>query len=113
KRPVIEAQLKDLMYHWPADRRPKVTGKHDESGAWQLPSRGELTPAGIARVIAGRIAAFHTSQRIEDRLRFIEAREKQLAGKTPALLRTPYFCSGCPHNSSTKLPEGSRALSGI
>ncbi|MGE4218068.1 MAG: indolepyruvate ferredoxin oxidoreductase family protein [Alphaproteobacteria bacterium] len=113
KRPVIEGQLKEIMYNWPADRRPRVSGKYDETGAWQLPSKGELTPAGIARVIAARLRPFHTSDRIEARLRFIDERERALEGRTPALVRTPYFCSGCPHNSSTKVPEGSRALSGI
>ncbi len=113
KRALIENQLKEQLYNWRADVRPRVIGKFDEQGEWILPSTGELTPARIARVIAARIARFHTSPRIEDRLRFLEEREKALAERTPPVVRTPYFCSGCPHNTSTRVPEGSRALAGI
>jgi indolepyruvate ferredoxin oxidoreductase len=88
-------------------------GKFDEHKEWILPSADELTPARITRVIARRIARFHTSPAIEDRLKFLEAKEKALTGYKPAIRRVAYFCSGCPHNTSTRLPEGSRALGGI
>ena len=113
KRAVIETQLKEQLYNLPASLRPRVIGKHDESGAWILPSPGELAPSQIARVIAERIARFHHSPRIAERLAFLDAREKQLGGNVVPFARTPYFCSGCPHNTSTKVPEGSRALAGI
>jgi len=113
KRAVIETQLKEQLYNWPASSRPRIVGKYDEAGEWILPSPGELSPAQIARVIAKRIARFHSSSRIAERLAFLEAKEAQLAGNVVPFLRTPYFCSGCPHNTSTKLPEGSRALAGI
>ena len=113
KRAVIENQLKEQLYNWTADRRPRVIGKFDESGRWILPSIGELTPSQIARVIAERLGQFHTSSSIDDRVKFLDAREQTLQGNSQDFLRTPYFCSGCPHNSSTKVPEGSRALSGI
>jgi indolepyruvate ferredoxin oxidoreductase len=64
-------------------------------------------------VIAKRIARFHTSPAIEDRLKFLEAKDKALTGYKPPIRRVAYFCSGCPHNTSTKVPEGSRALAGI
>ncbi len=113
KRAVIENQLKEQLYNWREDVRPRVVGKFDENRNWILPSNGELTPAQIARVIAGRIARFHTSPRIAERLAFLEAKERQLGANVVPFARTPYFCSGCPHNSSTKVPEGSRALAGI
>jgi indolepyruvate ferredoxin oxidoreductase len=113
KRGVIEPQLKEQLYNWPAKGRPRIVGKYDETGEWILPSPGELSPAQIARVIAKRIARFHSSPRIAERLQFLEAREAQLASSVVPFARTPYFCSGCPHNTSTKVPEGSRALAGI
>ena len=113
KRGVIEPQLKEQLYNWPATARPRIVGKYDEAGAWILPSPGELSPAQIARVIAQRIARFHSSPRITERLAFLEACEAQLGGNVVPFARTPYFCSGCPHNTSTKVPEGSRALAGI
>jgi len=113
KRAVIETQLKEQLYNWPVNLRPRIIGKYDESGEWILPSPGELSPAQIARVIAKRIARFHPSPRIAEHLARLEASEAQLSGSVVPFLRTPYFCSGCPHNTSTKVPEGSRALAGI
>ena len=113
KRAIIETQLKEQLYNWPASSRPRVVGKHDETGAWILPSPGELSPAQIARVIAARIARFHASPRVAERLALLEQREARLSGSVVPFARTPYFCSGCPHNTSTKVPEGSRALAGI
>jgi indolepyruvate ferredoxin oxidoreductase len=113
KRAVIENQFKEQLYNWRENVRPRVIGKFDETRNWILPSTGELTPAQIARVIAARIGRFYTSPRIKERLAFLEAKERQLGGNVVPFARTPYFCSGCPHNSSTKVPEGSRALAGI
>ncbi|MFQ5973174.1 MAG: indolepyruvate ferredoxin oxidoreductase family protein, partial [Alphaproteobacteria bacterium] len=113
KRAVIENQFKEQLYNWRADVRPRVIGKFDENGEWILPSTGELTPARIARVIAARIGRFHTSPRIEERLGFLEAKEAALDERKSSINRIPYFCSGCPHNVSTMVPEGSRALAGI
>ncbi|MCK4867146.1 MAG: indolepyruvate ferredoxin oxidoreductase family protein, partial [Alphaproteobacteria bacterium] len=104
KRAVIENQLKEQLYNWDAAVRPRIIGKFDEEGEWILPSAGALTPARIARVIAKRIARFHTSPRITERLAFLEAKEKALESMHPAPARVPYFCSGCPHNTSTKVP---------
>jgi len=113
KRAVIENQFKEQLYNWREDVRPRVIGKFDENRNWILPSNGELTPAQIARVIAQRIARFYTSPRIAERIAFLEAKERQLGGNVVPFTRTPYFCSGCPHNTSTKVPDGSRALAGI
>jgi indolepyruvate ferredoxin oxidoreductase len=111
KRALIENQFKEQLYNWRADVRPRVVGKFDEKGEWILPSSGELGPAQIARVIAKRLEPYFTSEKIRERLAVLEAKEKSPEGH--AFKRTPYFCSGCPHNTSTKVPEGSRAMAGI
>ena len=113
KRALIENQLKEQLYNWQLDVRPRVVGKFDEFGAVLLPSNGELTPARIASVIAGRMARFYTSPEIEQRLEFLERKGSALANFKPLAERAPYFCSGCPHNTSTKVPEGSQAMAGI
>ncbi len=113
KRAVIENQLKEQLYNWREDVRPRVVGKFNEEREWILPSTSEISPATIAKVIAARIARFHTSARIEERLKFLAAKEEQLARLKPAVARVPWFCSGCPHNSSTQVPDGSRAMGGI
>ncbi len=113
KRAVIENQLKEQLYNWRADVRPRVVGKFDDQGEWILPSTGELTPARIARAIAARIERFHTSERVKERLAFLEQKEGALDRMTGYAQRIPFFCSGCPHNTSTRVPEGSRALAGI
>ncbi|GMQ77024.1 MAG: indolepyruvate ferredoxin oxidoreductase family protein [Gammaproteobacteria bacterium] len=113
KRAVIENQVKEQLYNWRADVRPRVIGKFDEQDDWILPSTGELTPARIARVIADRIRPYHASPYIRQRLAFLEAKESALARPRAVLERVPHYCSGCPHNTSTVVPEGSRAMGGI
>ncbi len=121
KRQLIEYQLKEQLYNWREDVRPRVIGKYDERGewtlphpGWQLPAAGELSPSLIARVIAGRLQRFYTNPRIADRVAKIEAKERALAQPHLSLARTPHYCSGCPHNTSTlSLPAGSQALAGI
>jgi indolepyruvate ferredoxin oxidoreductase len=113
KRAIIENQFKEQLYNWRSDVRPRVVGKFDEKGEWVLPSASELSPAHIAIVIGKRLARFVTSPKIEERLSWLERKMKALDRERAATVRTPYFCSGCPHNSSTKVPEGSRALAGI
>ncbi|MDA0787394.1 MAG: indolepyruvate ferredoxin oxidoreductase family protein, partial [Proteobacteria bacterium] len=113
KRALMEDQLKEQMYHWRADVRPRVVGKFDENGEWMLSSSGELSPGQIAAVIARRLDRWHSSDAIAERLSFLERKEASLAQQPPSAKRIPYFCSGCPHNTSTKVPEGSRALAGI
>jgi indolepyruvate ferredoxin oxidoreductase len=120
KRQLLEYQLKEELYNWREDVRPRVIGKFDEKGEWAqphadwlLPACGELTPAMIARVIAARIGRYVTSERIQARLSFLEAKERALEKTAVPMQRIPHFCSGCPHNTSTRVPEGSRALAGI
>ncbi len=124
KRQIVEYQLKEQLYNWRTDVRPRVVGKFDEKGEWMrphgdwlLPATSELTPAMIARVIAQRIERLNlhprTIEKIRSRVDFINGKEAALAKPKITLQRIPYFCSGCPHNTSTKVPEGSRATAGI
>jgi indolepyruvate ferredoxin oxidoreductase len=113
KRGVVETQLKEQLYNWQTKRRPLIVGKQDERGEWLLPSNGELTPALIARVLAKRMRRFHSSTDIEERVRFLEQQDRHLAVLATDVERQPHFCSGCPHNTSTRVPEGSRAVGGI
>ena len=132
KRQLIEYQLKEELYNWREDVRPRVVGKFDEKGEWAmipqlaangqvfvdhgdwlLPAAGELSVARIASVIAGRIERFFTSPTIQQRLALIEAKQAAQAEPLTLASRTPFFCSGCPHNTSTRVPEGSRAVAGI
>ncbi len=113
KRSVIEDQLTGQLYNWPVDKRPRVVGEYDEDLNLLVTNLGELTPAMIARVIAARIARFYDSSRIRERLAFLEAKEAALARPRRRAERKPWFCSGCPHNTSTRVPDGSRAYGGI
>ncbi|GAB2666676.1 indolepyruvate ferredoxin oxidoreductase family protein [Arenimonas aestuarii] len=113
KRSFIERQMKEYMYNWEHEKRPSIVGKYDEDENWVLPSTNELTPARIARVIAARVQRFFQSEAMDNRLKWISAKEKELAAPRANFPRVPHYCAGCPHNSSTVVPEGSRALGGI
>jgi indolepyruvate ferredoxin oxidoreductase len=120
KRQMVEYQLKEQLYNWSEDTRPRVIGKFDERGEWAaprgnwlLPAKGDFSIAQIARVIAGRLARFHDSDRVRARLAFLEAKEAVLEKAVATPPRPAWYCSGCPHNRSTKVPDGSLALAGI
>jgi indolepyruvate ferredoxin oxidoreductase len=120
KRQIVEYQLKEQLYNWREDVRPRVIGKFDEKGEWVHPrgdwlltSKAEFSVAQIARVIAARITRFHRSELIAARLDFLEAKDAVLKKAVDTPLRPAYFCSGCPHNTSTRVPQGSVALAGI
>jgi indolepyruvate ferredoxin oxidoreductase len=120
KRQIIEYQLKEMLYNWREDVRPRVVGKYDETGEWPVPAKSwllaptaEMTPALVARAIAARLSRFHTAPRITDYLAFLERKAAALSRPRVTLMRTPYFCPGCPHNQSTKVPDGSCALGGV
>ncbi|MDP5052850.1 MAG: indolepyruvate ferredoxin oxidoreductase family protein, partial [Congregibacter sp.] len=113
KRSIIEDQLTGQLYNNPVVARPRVFGEFDEHGKDLLPNLGELTPAKVALAIASRIRRFYKSETMEQRVRWIESKELSLARPADVAERVPHFCSGCPHNTSTQLPEGSRAFGGI
>ena len=132
KRQVIEYQLKEELYNWRADVRPTVVGKFDASGDegggewsrpnpidnWLLRAKADLNPALVARAIAQRLKKLgvpdHVAARMDAHLALLDAKARgALELTTDTGERTPWFCSGCPHNTSTRVPEGSRALAGI
>jgi len=115
KRGFIEDQLLRILYNVDAAKRPSVVGKRDEAGAPLLPSEGELNPTVVASALVARLRRLgHHSPVLEQRLARLESFEHPVNAQAPiALQRTPYFCSGCPHNTSTKIPDGSRAMAGI
>jgi indolepyruvate ferredoxin oxidoreductase len=132
KRQVIEYQLKEELYNWRDDVRPHVVGKFDErdgeyeGGEWSLPNptentllraNADLSPALIARAIGKRLKKLgldsDTAARIDAQLAILEAKERSMQVLEVKGDRAPWFCSGCPHNTSTVVPEGSRALAGI
>ena len=120
KRQIVEYQLKEHLYNWREDVRPRVIGKFDEMGEWVhprgrwlLPATGDFSVAQIARVIAARMARFHGSASIQERLAILDAKDDVLRKAVGTPPRPAWYCSGCPHNTSTKVPDGSLALAGI
>ncbi|GIX24008.1 MAG: indolepyruvate ferredoxin oxidoreductase [Caldimonas sp.] len=136
KRQVIEYQLKEELYNWREDVRPNVLGKFNEpegdhsGGEWSMPNpasnwllraQADLNPALIAKAIAQRLEKTGLMQRlsadqqarVRARVALIEAKERSEQTLVAATDRLPWFCSGCPHNTSTRVPEGSRAVAGI
>ncbi|MCW5626109.1 MAG: indolepyruvate ferredoxin oxidoreductase family protein, partial [Burkholderiales bacterium] len=110
KRALIEPQMREILYGVP--NAPAIIGKKDEKGAELFRSNAALDPNEIAIGIGRRLLELHDDPQLRTRIAEQEHLETRVAEK-PAMDRTPYFCSGCPHNTGTKVPEGSRALAGI
>lgn len=112
KRGIIESQFKEYFYDWPGHKPQRMVGKNDETGQRLIPWTGELSPRQLLPLIAKRLDGVFPGQDFA-------ARAAQIFGQSvismsdPGATRTPYFCSGCPHNTSTKVPAGSKALAGI
>lgn len=128
KRQIMEYAIKEELYNWRDDVRPEVYGKYDAKedgggewsvprGPWLLPPNAELSPAIIAKAIAQRLLKrdipAEIRATIEARIAIIRAKEKDASRISVVSERKPWFCSGCPHNTSTRVPEGSRAVAGI
>ncbi len=112
KRSLIEVQLKEALYN--TSHRPLIVGKTDEGGSWLFPAKGALDPNEIAIALGDRILrTIGHSEEIAARVARLRQFQAMLADTQDIGHRTPYFCSGCPHNSSTKVPEGSVAAAGI
>ncbi|HHZ86653.1 MAG TPA: indolepyruvate ferredoxin oxidoreductase family protein, partial [Candidatus Lambdaproteobacteria bacterium] len=111
KRALIEPQIKEFLYD--LSNRPKVIGKTDETGEPLFRTAGALDPNHIAATIARRILTFRTDEKLKKRLQEMEIRMDSSLLPQESMVRLPYFCSGCPHNTSTVVPEGSIAMAGI
>ncbi len=111
KAPLIEQQVRDVLYDLPM--RPRVVGKHDTTGRALLKPNGDLSPVEIAIALGSRLAPFMDRDRIEARTNELQSLSKVAEAIVPATERKPFYCSGCPHNTSTKVIDGSRALAGI
>ncbi|MDO8671790.1 MAG: indolepyruvate ferredoxin oxidoreductase family protein [Dehalococcoidia bacterium] len=109
KRPVLETAIKDIMYS--LANRPVVVGKFDEEETALLPNYGELDSDTIARAIARRVERKTTLPSVRARVDYLDLMEHRKP--PPGTQRIPYFCSGCPHNRSIRLPEGSTVGAGI
>jgi indolepyruvate ferredoxin oxidoreductase len=112
KRGIIEDQIKALLFN-AADAPRRVIGKSDERGAPLLPAHGELSPLLVAKALLARLPERAELAGGAARLAEREAIQREARGNVIPLSRNPFFCAGCPHNTSTKLPEGSRGMAGI
>ncbi|MGN6584146.1 MAG: indolepyruvate ferredoxin oxidoreductase family protein [Rhizobiaceae bacterium] len=112
KRGIVESQFKEYFYDYPGHKPERMVGKNDERGNRLIPWTGELSPHMLAPIVAKRLDAVFPGLNLGERAAALKPSGDhviQISGAT----RTPYFCSGCPHNISTKVPEGSKALAGI
>ncbi|MFO1015838.1 MAG: indolepyruvate ferredoxin oxidoreductase family protein [Caulobacteraceae bacterium] len=113
KRPILETQVRSALYDLPAQAHPKIIGKTDEQAHPLLSELGSLSVAEVALAIADRLPPGPHMDRVHDYLARVSASGVAAVSLGAQELRKPFFCSGCPHNTSTKLPDGSRALAGI
>jgi indolepyruvate ferredoxin oxidoreductase len=113
KRPLIETQARAALYDLPAHARPRVIGKTDEAGHPLLSELGSLSVAEIALAIYDRLPDGPHRDKARGYLDRVSAAGVAAVSLASDQQRKPFFCSGCPHNTSTRLPEGSRALAGI
>ncbi len=117
RREIIEHQIKQQLFNWRSDVRPRIVGKFDDNDQPFLPLSAALSTSRVARAIATRVLRLpfdeSLKKRIEQRLEYLQRRADERASHVAPIERQPWFCSGCPHNSSTQVPEGSKAMAGI
>jgi indolepyruvate ferredoxin oxidoreductase len=111
KRSLLEVQVREELYGTP--NQPLCIGKRDEAGNWLFPVKGALDPNEVAICIGERLLKYHRNDEIIARVARLKEFQRIAAETRDVAQRIPYFCSGCPHNSSTVVPEGMRAYAGI
>ncbi len=111
KRSLLEVQVREELYGT-ADQ-PVCIGKRDEAGNWLFPAKGALDPNEVAICIGERLLKYHRNDDIAGRVARLKELQRIAAATKDVAQRIPYFCSGCPHNTSTVVPEGMRAYAGI
>jgi indolepyruvate ferredoxin oxidoreductase len=111
KRSLIEVQVREELYG--TANQPVCIGKKDEQGNWLFPVKGALDPNDVAICIGERLLRYGVNEELAAHVARLKAAQRALAESADVALRIPYFCSGCPHNTSTRVPEGSRAYAGI
>ena len=111
KRSLIEVQVREELYG--TANQPVCVGKKDEQGNWLFPVKGALDTNDIAVAIGERLLRFGGNEELSAAIARLRGAQRALAETTDVAARIPYFCSGCPHNTSTRVPEGSRAYAGI
>ena len=112
KRGIIESQFKEYFYDYPGHKPKLMVGKEDEDGNRLIPWVGELSPVQLAGIVAQRLDHEFGGNTFTQRAQRL-ADDRGAIIEVAGAKRLPYFCSGCPHNTSTKVPEGSKALAGI
>jgi indolepyruvate ferredoxin oxidoreductase len=111
KRSLIEVQVREELYG--TANQPVCVGKRDEQGNWLFPVKGALDANDIAVAIGERLLRFGENEELVAAVARLKSAQRALAETPDIAQRIPYFCSGCPHNTSTRVPEGSRAYAGI
>jgi len=111
KRSLIEVQVREELYG--TANQPACIGKRDEQGNWLFPVKGALDPNDVAICIGERLLRYAPNDELAANVERLKSAQHALAETADVALRVPYFCSGCPHNTSTRVPEGSRAYAGI
>ena len=117
RREIVENQVKQELFNWRDDVRPRIVGKMDEHDKRFLPFAEELSVASLASSLTERLLRLNLNPEVAEMLRakadWFNGRQATQVQAIAPVTRTPYFCSGCPHNTSTKVPQGSRAMAGI
>ncbi|MGC1464553.1 MAG: indolepyruvate ferredoxin oxidoreductase family protein, partial [Pseudolabrys sp.] len=111
KRALIEVQVREELYG--SANQPVCIGKKDEHGNWLFPAKGALDPNDVAVCIGERLLRYGANEELSANVARLKAAQRALTETVDIAQRAPYFCSGCPHNTSTRVPEGSRAYAGI